>query len=302
MKKLFALLIAALLWVTAPAQVYADDKDALTASIEQYYESLPQAKRDYKSRLRPILIQGAMNIETDALVRSLKKPVVYRYNNYLFVAGTYRNYPIVISRTEQGLSNAAASTILAIEKFNPVVVINQGTAGGSDPAVHVGDIVIGEKSIPSSAFWTEQSPAGAGVDYTDQEMRGVYAYDRVDETFKRRGEFFADRTLLELAKRVAASTDAEFTSVTGTIASADWWMSWVDYVNFLRERYGITASEMETVSVAQICHNENIPFIGIRVISDNDINDEDYRFDVSDRSQKFALLLAERYIIDVLRK
>ena len=301
MKKLFALLIAALLWATVPAQVYASDKDALDASIEQYYKSLPQAKRDYKIRPRPILIQGAMNIETDALVRSLKKPVAYRYNNYLFVAGTYRNYPIVVSRTEQGLANAAASTIVAIEKFNPIAVINQGTAGGSDPSVHVGDIVIGAKSIPSSAIYTQQSPAGAGVDYTAQEMRGVFAYDRVDQVFKRRGEFFADKTLLNIAKKVAES-EKEFTVATGTIASADWWMSWVDYVNFLREKYGITASEMETVSVAQICHNANIPFIGIRVISDNDINDEDYRFDVSDRSQKFSLLVAERYILDVLRK
>ena len=301
MKKLFALLIAALLWATAPVQVYASDKDALDASIEQYYKSLPQAKRDYKIRPRPILIQGAMNIETDALVRSLKKPVAYRYNNYLFVAGTYRNYPIVVSRTEQGLANAAASTIVAIEKFNPIAVINQGTAGGSDPSVHVGDIVIGAKSIPSSAIYTQQSPAGAGVDYTAQEMRGVFAYDRVDQVFKRRGEFFADKTLLNIAKKVAES-EKEFTVATGTIASADWWMSWVDYVNFLREKYGITASEMETVSVAQICHNANIPFIGIRVISDNDINDEDYRFDVSDRSQKFSLLVAERYILDVLRK
>ena len=301
MKKLFALLIAALLWVTTPVQVYASDKDALDASIEQYYKSLPQAKRDYKIRPRPILIQGAMNIETDALVRSLKKPVAYRYNNYLFVAGTYRNYPIVVSRTEQGLANAAASTIVAIEKFNPIAVINQGTAGGSDPSVHVGDIVIGAKSIPSSAIYTQQSPAGAGVDYTAQEMRGVFAYDRVDQVFKRRGEFFADKTLLNIAKKVAES-EKEFTVATGTIASADWWMSWVDYVNFLREKYGITASEMETVSVAQICHNANIPFIGIRVISDNDINDEDYRFDVSDRSQKFSLLVAERYILDVLRK
>ena len=52
MKKLFALLIAALLWVTVPAQVYANDKDALTASIEEYYNSLPKAKRDYKVRPR----------------------------------------------------------------------------------------------------------------------------------------------------------------------------------------------------------------------------------------------------------
>ena len=301
MKKFLALLICAVaLNFFTPAQIYAQDKDELTASIEQYYSSLPQ-KRKYKVCQRPILIQGAMNIETDVLVRALKKPVAYHYDKYLFIAGTYKNYPVVVQRTEQGLSNAAASTVIAIEKFNPIAVINQGTAGGSDPAVHVGDIVIGAKSIPSSAFWSEQSPAGAGVDYTAQEMRGVFAYDKETKIFKRHGEFFADKTLLDVAEKVA-DANSYFNASTGTIASADWWMSWVDYVNFLRDRYGITASEMETVSAAQICYNMGVPFIGIRVISDNDINDEEYRSDVADRSQKFSLLVAESYIRDVLKK
>ena len=301
MKKFFALIIAALLLVTTSPQTFAQDKAALTQSIEEYYSALPKAKGKYKSRQRPILLEGAMNIETDILVKALKNPVTYRDSKYLFIAGTYKNYPVVVVRTEQGLANAATSTALAIKMFNPIAVINQGTAGGTVPEAHVGDIVIGEKSIPASALKTVYSPEGAGVDYTAQEMRGTFVYDENKKVFERRGEYLADKTLLEVSKKVA-DTHSYFNVVTGTIASADWWMSWIDYVNFLHEKYGMTAEEMETVSAAQICHNMNVPFIGIRVVSDNDINDEEYRSDVADKSQRFTLLVVYAYVRDVLKK
>lgn len=59
---------------------------------------------------------------------------------------------------------------------------------------------------------------------------------------------------------------------------------------------------METNCAAQICYSSNIPFIGVRVISDNIINGEEYNPNVADISQKFALAMAEKYINDVLNK
>ncbi|MBR2518840.1 MAG: 5'-methylthioadenosine/S-adenosylhomocysteine nucleosidase [Selenomonadaceae bacterium] len=311
MKKFFTLIIAALLLVTtsAYAETQEIDYSAIKAktlkysiAIEEFYSSLPQAKGKYKNRLRPILIEGALNIETNVLVKALKNPVTYRDSKYLFIAGTYKNYPVVVVRTEQGLANAATSTALAIKMFNPVAVINQGTAGGTIPEAHVGNIVIGEKSFPASAFRAAYSAKGAGVDYTAQEMRGTYVYDETTNFFKPQGEYLADKNLLEVSKKVA-DANSYFNVVTGAIGSADWWMSWLDYVSFLNEKYGMAAEEMETVAAAQICHNMKIPFIGIRVISDNDSNDnEGYNPDVADRSQRFVLLVVDAYIRDVLKK
>ena len=112
MKKFFALIIAASLFATAPAQAQTQtilDAEILmpNKSVEKFYDSLPQAKGDYKSRVRPILIEGAMNTETGVLIRALKNPVAYREQNYLFVAGTYKNYPVVIVRTEIGAAAAS---------------------------------------------------------------------------------------------------------------------------------------------------------------------------------------------------
>ena len=61
---------------------------------------------------------------------------------------SWTGYPVVVSRTEQGLANAGVATALAIKYFNPIAVINQGTSGGHDPELHTFDIVIGETTVP----------------------------------------------------------------------------------------------------------------------------------------------------------
>lgn len=308
MKKILAAICAAILFlVTAPAQAEslpetitnADNlADEAGEAAEKFYATLPKAKGDYKSKVRPILIEGAMNTETEILIRALENPVAYRDFNYLFVAGTYKNYPVVVARTEQGLANAAASTALAIKKFNPIAVINQGTAGGTTPEFNIGDIVIGEKSIPTSAYKTAKALKGAGVDFTTQEMRGVYAYDKATGNFQPHKESFADPTLLKVAQNVA-DAHKEFNVTTGVIGSADWWMCWVDYMTFLHEKYGMVCEEMETNAVAQICQNAGLPFIGIRVLSDNITVNDDYAPKSATIAQDFVLLVVEDYIKEI---
>lgn len=310
MKNFFMLLIAALFLATTPAQaqiidttIYnADDvADAAGEAIEKFYASLPKARGDYKSRQRPILIEGAMNIETDVFVHALKNPVAYRELNYLFIAGTYKNYPVVIVRTEQGMANSAASTALAIKKFNPIAVINQGTAGGHDSTLKIGDIVVATKAINYAAIKTGFSEAGAGFDFTKQEMRGTYAFDATTGTFQPQMEYNADTTLFNMAF-AAANSQGRFNVVSGVIVSGDAWISCIDYINFLHERYGSSCEEMETAAAAQICHTAGIPFVGIRILSDNVSTNHDYDPNTGKTCQEFVLLVAENYINKILKE
>ncbi len=309
MKKFFMLLIAALLMVTAPANAQnsqsIDNADAAADiagdSAEKFYASLPQAKGDYKSKRRPILIEGAMNVETEILVRALKNPVAYRELNWLFVAGTYKNYPVVIVRTEQGVANAAASTALAIKKFNPVAVINQGTAGGHDPALKIGDIVVGASTFDYTAIKTAYTPKGAGFDITQQEMRGTYAYDAATKKFQPYAEYRADTTLFNMAF-AAANNYRGANVVSGVIATGNAWLQGLDHINFLHEKYGSSCEEMETSAAAQICHTAGVPFIGIRVLSDNITTSHDYNPHVAKSCQEFVLLVAQHYIRNILQK
>lgn len=265
-------------------------------SFIKFLNSLPQRKvTSYKSLQPPILLEGAMNIEINKFVYALKNPVVYKILNYLYIAGTYKNYPVIVARTEQGMENAAAVTALAIEKFNPVAVINQGTAGGHVAEAQINSIIIGDKYINYAAIITEKTPAGAGIKITPQKMRGTFAYDKDEKTFKLYEEYFPDPTLLKIAEEVAAS-NKNFYTLTGTIASANSWLNGIDHYKYLNETYGSLCEEMESCSVAQICKSSNMPFIGIRVISDNIIISPNHHEETADTSQSFVLSVVERYI------
>ena len=109
----------------------------------------------------PILVQGAMVSETDRLVAGLDHPLLDKIGTWSFWRGTLDGYPVIVSLTNKGGANAAAATMLAVERFHPVAIINQGTAGGHDPALHVYDIVIGTRALNTGAFRSVFRPAGA---------------------------------------------------------------------------------------------------------------------------------------------
>lgn len=303
MNKSVALAVVSALFITfVPVRVSAEfEEDILAvefaAEDEKFIASLPAAKGKYKSRQRPLLIQGAMNSEIGLWVRALKNPVVYRHLNYVYIAGTYKNYPVVVSRTEEFIPNAAASTALALTNFNPVAVINQGTAGGYVETLVLGDIVIGARSINMSALRTTYQPKGTGIDVTQSELLGSFAYDKDLGKFRIYEDFSADPTLLRLAEKISG-----FNALTGTIGTSDGWNSSVDYMGFLNEKYGVVCEEMETASAAQICHGSGVPFIGIRVISNNITNGSAYQPQSAEYAQRFTMILAENYIRNVLKK
>jgi len=83
---------------------------------------------------QPIVIQGAMDVETQFLTTKLAGVKEITIGGWRFFKGTLVGYPVVIAKTEVGMTNAAVSTVLAIETFNPSAIINQGTSGDMTPS------------------------------------------------------------------------------------------------------------------------------------------------------------------------
>ena len=90
----------------------------------------------------PILIQGAMDVETDRTAGRLEGRTEETMAGFRFWRGRYRGLELVVSRTEVGTISAAAATALGIQRFSPILVLNQGTAGAHRSDLHVGDVVV----------------------------------------------------------------------------------------------------------------------------------------------------------------
>ncbi len=78
---------------------------------------------------KPILIIAAMDVEFDLLKDKLQNLKISKINKYDFYEGTIENYPVVICNCLIMSINAAIATTLAIQKYDPLVIINEGTAG-----------------------------------------------------------------------------------------------------------------------------------------------------------------------------
>jgi adenosylhomocysteine nucleosidase len=251
------------------------------------------------SSSRPILLQGAMENEVVRLAAALEGATTTEVAGWTFWTGTFANYPIVVSKTRRGTTNASAATAIAVERFHPAAIINQGTAGGHQPDLHVYDIVIGRESVNLGAFKTPFRPRGAGSLAADWDPLDLLVSDRtsvgVDPRARAIHRFGGDDRLLGAALNVR-SRYRRGRVVEGVIGSSDTWNSELDRIQRLHERFGTTVEEMETASAAQVAGSFQVPFLGLRILSNNITNGDAYDPRTAEACQEFVLDVVREYI------
>lgn len=238
------------------------------------------------TRQPAILIQGAMETETGYLIDKLEDAECITLGNWKFFTGCMGEYkePVIISRTYQGMVNAAAATSLALSSFQIKAVINQGIAGGHAPELHRGEIVLGEKVVPIGAVVRRYSPQGAGINETDFEPLKTELYNRKKGKTEKVFDFPCNQILLAAAEKVETKLRVK----RGVLGSGDEWNNQIDRITLLRERYGTTAEDMESAAAAQLCFSYGIPFLGIRILSNSIVNEEAFDESVGMDCQSFV--------------
>jgi adenosylhomocysteine nucleosidase len=255
------------------------------------------ARQDARGAQAPILVQGAMASETDRLVAHIDNARAEQIGGWRFWVGTVDGYPVVVSRTNKGMSNAAAATAIAVERFHPRAIVNQGTAGGHDPALHVYDIVLGTRALNVGAFramFRERGDGSRPLEWVPLDLTadGSAINPNAPHT---PASFEADAALLALAKQ-ASSGYTRGRVVDGVIGSSDMWIDELDRVALLHDVFGTSVEEMETASAAQVASGYRIPFIGVRVLSDNITNHSTYDSKTGEACQDFVHSVVQSYI------
>ena len=246
---------------------------------------------------RPVLIQGAMDVEIGQLAAALQNATEENVGGWTFRRGTLDGHPVVVSKTLKGMENAAAATALAAERYHPAAIINQGTAGGHVPELHVYDIVLGVHTLNLGAFKTGYRAGGQGSSVADWQpldlMRsdGSAGQDPNARTMRR---FAGDDSLLAAARSVGG-TYRKGHVVDGVIGSSEVWNSELDRIQRFHDQYGTTVEEMESASAAQVAGLFRIPFLAIRVVSNNITNGESYNPSVGEACQTYVADVVKAY-------
>lgn len=284
--KPIALVIAALVLVT------------VSFRVESAQGQANNSKTMIGEPLRPMIVQGAMPIEVELLVKRLENASEEKVGGWTFWRGTVNGYPVVVSKTLKGMSNTAAATAIAIERFKPVAIINQGTAGGHDTKLNVFDIVIGEAAVNLGAFKTGFRKSGQGsdsVEWVPMDLLASEGSAGEDPNARTMRRFNADEQLLAAADKVKDSY-RKGKVVRGVIGSSDVWNSELDRINRFHKQFGTSVEEMETASAAQIAGFFNVPFLGIRVLSNNITNGGKYNGTTALACQEYVFEVVKAYI------
>ncbi|BCL76833.1 MTA/SAH nucleosidase [Jeongeupia sp. HS-3] len=243
---------------------------------------------------KPIVIQGAMQVEVAVLVSRLSGAVCETAGGWTFWRGLLGGVPVVISRTGMGMSNAAAATAIAIERYAPLAVINQGTAGGHDPQLLPHDLVLGTRVIHLGAFQSPYRAPGAGSDTLAwRPLDLMDQSETADFTLPVPMSFAADPALLAAARRAAYPAGQV---VDGVIGSSDVWNNELDRIAHFHARYGTLVEEMEAASVAQVCGQYGVPFLCVRVVSNNIVIGAPHDVATANACQAFVAGLLPLYL------
>lgn len=148
-----------------------------------------------------------------------------------------------------GKTNAAATAAWLCEKVAPDVIINTGSIGSFRSDFDFGDVVLTDRFI-----------------YSDVDATGFgYSFGQVPQMPK---DYPVATSLIKEVSEILTNAGINFHS--GTIATADSFMSDTDSINAIRLALpSIVASDMESCSIAQVANFYDIPIINIRGISDH---------------------------------
>ena len=224
-----------------------------------------------------ILIQGAMDIEVEHLIKKLQGTENKTIAGYEFSIGNINNLKIIVSKALIGTINATIATTIGILSFKPDIVINQGIAGAHRENIHTGDIIVGERCANINSYSMPKKGKGQKSNSLewepDKRAKQVKNADKnlTNEAYK----FFKEN-----------STNSVY---QGTLGSGDAFNREVDRINWISGKFDSLCEDMESIGVYSACQQFNVPCIGIRIISNNEITDEELDEEQAINLQKMLL-------------
>ena len=98
-----------------------------------------------------VAVLSALQTEIDLLVQSLDRPQASRIVDFPVWAGRIGGNRVILARAGLGKVNTAALSAIVFERYRPSLIVLTGVAGGLDPGLCVGDLVIAERTIQHDA-------------------------------------------------------------------------------------------------------------------------------------------------------
>ena len=195
-------------------------------------------------------IIGAMDEEVATLKDALENEKTTKMAGMEFCEGTLDGKSVVVVKCGIGKVNAGTCAQLLINVFDVDRIINTGVAGSLSADIDIGDIVVSTDAVQ---YDFDLTPLG-------------YELGQLDGMEK--ASLPADKTMRNSAVKAVKECAPEIQVFEGRVCTGDRFVSSDETKEFLTSEFDGLCCEMEGGAIAQICVQNDIPFVIIRAISD----------------------------------
>ena len=176
---------------------------------------------------------------------------IQQFGERTFYKGSHDKHELILVQSGLGKVNAAVVSTLLIEKFECELLLFSGVAGGIDPGIEIGEVIIGESLIQ--------------YDYGTLKNRELLPF--------RPGSIPTGESKNELEysldPKIKHKIKVSLPNVRmGIILTGDVFLQCEETQKELFEKYGAQAIDMEGAAVAQVAEQFGIPAIVVRCLSD----------------------------------
>ena len=194
-------------------------------------------------------ILGAMDEEIALIKTTLEDAKQSTLQHLEITEGKLGEHDIILLKCGIGKVASAVAATLVIQAFQPDALINTGSAGGFDPQLNVGDIVIANQLIHNDVDITH-------FGYALGQCAGMPAT-------------YPCATHLVDAAKTEAKKFYDLQVIEGMIATGDSFIGSDEEAQRLKKAFpSVSATEMEGAAIAQTCFLLDTDCLVIRSLSD----------------------------------
>lgn len=251
---------------------------------------LPEPARD--DTIPRIAVVSAFEPETRLFLKEIQDSRAYVLNGRKFTTGVLGGQDVVVFLSGESMVNAAMTIQMALDHFNITALVFSGIAGGVNPGLSIGDVVVPAEwaQYQESLFARQKGEEwGTGLGQSSLGHYGMMYPQPVSVT--RQGGrpdhteskfwFAVDPGLLEAARTAAAEVGLKKCPKIGTClghepkvvvggrgVSGPSFVDNAEYRQWVWETFEADALDMESAAAAHVAYANNVPFIAFRSLSD----------------------------------
>ena len=253
--------------------------------------ALPAVAHEVDDDTRRTAVVSAFAPEMSILRSAVRGAEAHSVNGVEFVAGTLEGRDVVLFLSGISVVNAAMTVQLALDRFHVDRILFSGIAGGVDPELNVGDVVIADRwgqylelllARESGDGWSK--PPFFEYPYGNHGMmfpRSVTVLRAGLDAPQTRFWFPVDEVLLDRARLAAAGVPLERCTaenaclgheprivVGGPGVSGGAFVDNAAFRAWTFDTFGARVLDMESAAVAHVAWANDVPFIAVRSLSD----------------------------------